>query len=100
MSPEDATGSFLYGISLLVVDDLGLDFDRTDPVDAQACGGAAVIVHRIASKSETPADCALSRLCILTGALLTAPRGETGARIAREWHQARNEFTALQLFAG
>jgi hypothetical protein len=38
-------------------------------------------------------------LCVLTGTLLVAERGTEGARIAREWHEARNEFTALQIAA-
>jgi hypothetical protein len=100
MAPEDAIGSFLYGISLLVVDELGIQADKCDPADLQAVGGASVIVHRIAAKNEHPSDCALSRLAVLTGALLTAPRGPDGARIAEAWHQARNEYTSLQLAAG
>jgi hypothetical protein len=89
----------MYGLTLLVVDDLGLVFDRCDPTDLQAVGGAATLVHRLVAKAETPADCALSRLCVFTGALLAAPRGPDGARIAAEWHQARNEYTALQIAA-
>jgi hypothetical protein len=100
MTPDEAIGSFMYGISLLHIDELGLQADKCDPTDLAAVGGASVLLYRIAAKSETPADCALSRLCVLTGALLVAPRGEDGARIAREWHNARNEYLALQLRAG
>jgi hypothetical protein len=100
MTPEECVGSFLYGLTLLVIDNDGLLFDRCDPADLQAVGGAAILTYRLASKRETPADCALSRLAVLTGALLVAPRGDDGARIAREWHGARNEYTALQIAAG
>jgi hypothetical protein len=95
MSPETAIGSFLYGLTLLVVDDLGLVADKVDPTDLAAVGGAAVLIYRLAEKSETPADCALCRLAVFTGALLAAQRGPDGARIAAQWHQARNEYYEL-----
>ena len=100
MTPDDAIGAFLYGLTLLVIGEDGLQFDKCDPADMQAVGGAAILTYRIAARGETPSDFALSRLCVLTGALLVAPRGPDGARIVREWLDARNEFTALQLAAG
>jgi hypothetical protein len=33
VTTEDCVGSFLYGLTLLVVDDLGLVYDRCDPTD-------------------------------------------------------------------
>ena len=100
MTPEEAIGSFMYGLSLIVVDDDGLLYEKCDPTDLQAVGGAAILVYRLAAKNETPVDCALCRLAVLTGSLLVAPRGPDGARIAAEWHGARNEYTALQIAAG
>jgi hypothetical protein len=99
MTPEQALEAFHYGLSLLKVDDQGLQYDQCDPTDLQAVGGASVLMHRMASKAESPVDCALSRLCITTGALLVAPRGDVGARIAREWLDAKAEYTALQIAA-
>jgi hypothetical protein len=97
MSPEEAIGVFMFGLYQLHFDNLGLQYDRCDPDDLNAVGTAAVMVYRIADKSETPSDCALSRLCVLTGALLVAPRGDDGARIVREWLDAKSEYLALQL---
>jgi hypothetical protein len=54
MTPDECVGSFMYGLTLLVVDELGLVYDRCDPTDLQAVGGAAVLVFRLAAKSETP----------------------------------------------
>ena len=97
MTPDDCIGSFMYGLTQLHIDNDGLQYERCDPDDIHAVGTAAVLVYRIAAKSETPADCALSRLCVLTGALLAAPRGDDGARIVGEWLDAKSEYLALQL---
>jgi hypothetical protein len=97
MTPDDVVGSFMYGLYQLHFDDLGLQFDRCDPADIDAVGTAALTVYRIADRGETPSDFALSRLCVLTGALLVAPRGPDGARIVGEWLDAKSEYLALQL---
>ena len=100
MTPEECIGTFMYGLTLLVVDELGLQYERCDPADLQAVGGASILVYRIADRGETPSDFALSRLAVKTGALLVAPRGPDGARIVKEWLDAKSEYLALQLAAG
>jgi hypothetical protein len=97
MTPETTVGAFMYGLDKLHLDELGLQFDRCDPGDVDAVGTAALLAYRIADRGETPSDFALSRLCVLTGALLVAPRGPDGARIVREWLDAKSEYLALQL---
>jgi ethanolamine utilization cobalamin adenosyltransferase len=99
MSPEDAIGAFMYGLTLLIIDEHGLVYDQCDESDLQAIGGASILTYRLSAKNETPVECALSRLCVLTGTLLVAPRGPDGARIAKEWRTARNEYSALQISA-
>jgi hypothetical protein len=97
MTPEDFIGCFLFGLYQLRFDELGLLYDRCDSGDLQAVGGAAILTYRIAAKGETPSDFALSRLAVLTGALLVASRGDDGARIVGEWLDAKSEYLALQL---
>ncbi len=99
MTPDDFVGCFMYGLYQLHYDELGLLYERCDPAELQAVGGAAILTYRIADRGETPADFALSRLCVLTGALLVAPRGPDGARIVREWLDAKSEYLSLQLGA-
>ncbi len=97
MSAEDFVNVFLFGLTLLHIDDLGLQYEKCDPADLHTIGTAATMTYRIAAKSQTPSDCALCRLCVLTGALLVAPRSDEGARIVREWLDAKSEYQALQL---
>ena len=99
MTADELVGTFMFGLYQLRFDELGLQFDRCDPEDLDAIGTAALMVYRIADRSETPADLALSRLAVKTGALLLAPRGDIGARCIAEWLDAKSEYLALQLAA-
>jgi hypothetical protein len=99
MDAETFIGSYAYGLThVLVVDDLGVMFDRCDKADLRAIGAASDIAHRIAARAETPIDLSLSRLAVMTGALLLATRGPQGARIVPEWRTALNEY--MELAAG
>ncbi|HEY2402444.1 MAG TPA: hypothetical protein VGI23_18965 [Steroidobacteraceae bacterium] len=96
MAADDTIGAFVYGTYTLVLDDQGLQRDKCDADDLQAVGAAAVVAHRIAAEGVNIADGFLSRFSVLTGALLTAERGEQGARIVAEWKQARDEYLAVR----
>jgi hypothetical protein len=103
MTPDEAIGAFLYGISLLepAIEIDGLRHDKLDPTDVQAIGAAAVLTYRLAAKSDTPVECALCNLAVTTAALVLAPPGHPNfADIVCEWIAARAEYTELQLAAG
>jgi hypothetical protein len=96
MDAETFIGSYLFGLTTaLIVDDQGVMFDGCDEDDLRALGAASDVAHRIAAKAEAPVDCALSRLAVMTGALLLAQRGPQGARIVPEWRSALSEYMEL-----
>jgi hypothetical protein len=99
MTP-DAIESFMYGACmLLAIDDEGLNPERTNSTDRDAMAGACDMI--IAADVATPIDMALRNFAIKTSLVIALPRGSDLAALAvREWHQARNEFTALQLSVG
>jgi hypothetical protein len=96
----DHIEAFMYGATmLLVIDDEGFDDERTCPTDREAVLGACEMV--LAADAATPSDMALRNFAIRTVLVVALPRGHDVTRAAvREWHQARNEYTALQLAAG
>jgi hypothetical protein len=99
MTP-DAIEAFMYGATmLLVIDSEGFDNERTCPNDRDAVLGACEMI--LDADVATPSDMALRNFAIRTVFVVALPRGHDVTRAAvREWHQARNEFTALQIAAG
>jgi hypothetical protein len=96
MIPDELVGTFEYSLrEVLRVDDIGLR-PEVDELDRHAVGTIALLVYRLAARSQTPSDCALARLAVLTGSLLVAGRDLTGARIVRQWITALDEYESLQ----
>jgi hypothetical protein len=96
---EHVIGIFLYGLGQLQVDDNRLIPDANDEDDLQTIGALCVQVYRITAAGITPFDMALSRLAVLTGALLISPTLGHGPDIVRKWLLARSEVLELQLTA-
>jgi hypothetical protein len=95
---NDVVDMFLYGLQRLHVDDAGLE-PGNDPADLQTVGALSVLVYRIAATAETPYHLALSRVAVLTGALIASPELGGGDSIARKWLIARAELLELRLAA-
>jgi hypothetical protein len=96
----DHIEAFMYGATmLLVIDDEGFDDERTDPTDREAVLGACEMI--LDADAATPSDMALRNFAAKTIWLVGAiPRGHyLAAAAVRDWHRARNEYTALQIAA-
>jgi hypothetical protein len=97
-TPDDVVGCLLFGLDRLQVDDDGLT-DDNDPADLQTVGALSVLVYRIAATCDTPFHLALSRVSVMTGALLASREFGNGATIVRKWLIARAELLELRLAA-
>jgi hypothetical protein len=96
MTPDELVSAYMYCLTeRLAVDDMGL-LPGVDPLDIQAAGAGSILIYRLAARSQTPSDCALARLAVLTGSLLVAGRDLDGARIVRQWINALDEYESLQ----